>query len=99
MKQIWKCDYCDHTCKVKKEMIKHEKECYGNPKNQKCVTCGHPHMWGWCDKIDDELPLGRHCDKWVLLLMADNIKTKQRKYNENIYIWKNKRFRKRSNDC
>lgn len=41
MKKVWKCDFCQHTGVIVKDMILHEENCGLNPKLKNCYSCEH----------------------------------------------------------
>ena len=68
MKQIFRCEYCDHIG-TKENVLKHEEECIWNKNKRTCTTCKK------CDrgflkykcKDGNEIPDGKmfvNCDKY-----------------------------------
>lgn len=43
MKEVkaYQCSFCTYYRKTKESVIRHEDNCYNNPKNKACATCKH----------------------------------------------------------
>ena len=69
MKQVFRCEYCDHIGTAE-EVAKHEEECISNYTKRSCMTCKHANksaVFKYKCTRDIEIPDGKymeHCPKY-----------------------------------
>lgn len=74
MEQVWKCDFCTQTNKIKDNIAQHEVACFLNPANKGCHTCNNCETECWGGVGNDYCTLGfdvfgmkdGECDKWEI---------------------------------
>lgn len=60
MIELYKCSFCNTNYNIfetEEDCLKHEKDCFFNPKNKTCNTCKFSGCSGFCNKFKKHIPI------------------------------------------